>query len=156
MISQVKSDTIDEDSSHQQDEKNATESDIAEIQEDKEEAHERHRSIEIHVADIVKDEIANCELEDINIGNSIGNKEATEASQCNGENTSISDDEVQLPEVQEETTIHKLEDAEDDANNITDAISTEEVRTAFLFIVLMFSSVSQAINSQRKNKETFS
>jgi len=118
VISQEKSDTKDEDSSQQHDEKNSTESDIAEIKEDKEEAHECSRPNEIHGADTVKDEeIVNCELEERNTGNSTGNEEAIEASQGNGENTSISSDEVQLHGVQEEATLDKLEDAEDDDSN---------------------------------------
>jgi len=118
VISQDKSDNMDEDSSQKHDERNNTKSDIAEIEEDKEEAHECGRPIEIHGADTVKDEeIVNCELEERNTGNSIGNEEAIEASQGNGENTSISSDEVQLHGVQEEATIDKLEDAEDDDSN---------------------------------------
>ena len=116
VISQEKSDAMDEDSSQQHDEKNSTESDIAEIEEDK--GHECRRSNGIHGAETVKDEeIVNCELEERNTGISIGNEEATEASQGNDGNTSISKDELQLAGVQEETTIDKLEDAEDDGPN---------------------------------------
>jgi len=116
VISQEKSDTMDEDSYEQHDEKNSTESDIAEIEEDK--GHECQRSDEIHGADTVKDEeIVNCELEERNTGTSIGNEAATEASKGNGKNTGISNDDVQLAGVQKETTINKLEDAEDDDSN---------------------------------------
>ena len=141
VISQEKSNTKDEDSSQRHDEKNITESKVAEIQWDEEEAHECSRSNEIHVADTVKDEaVVNCELEESNTGDSIGNEEAIEASQGNGKNTSISGDEVQLAGVHEETTIDKLENAEyNDSNNTTGDTSAEQVRTrtAFLLQVLL-------------------